>query len=323
MQLADDDALGAVDDESALGRHERQFAHVHALFLDVLVFAQAEGDVEGSGEGLAFALAFQRAELGLTDFVIGELELDLFVVAFDGEDFGEDGLEAFVLALGKRNVFLEKIGVAVELNFNQVGGLDGLGQTPEIHPLSRGASQCDGVIRLVKLNLLAVNDCHGCLPFLESSVGVSVRNQPVLQVALLRRTAREGTFFKPSCLLDFDLGASRFKLLLDVVGFFLRHAFADGLGGTFNKGLRFGQAEAGDRCADFLDDADLVRADFSQNDVERRLGFSHRGRRRAAASRSRSRDRSRCADAELGFEKLHEFGGFQERQSADVVYQSI
>src|SRR6202030_3157742 len=99
VQLADDDALGAVDDEGALRRHEGQFAHVHALFLDVLVLAEAERDIERGGEGLALALAFEGAELGLTDLVVAELELDLFIVAFDGENFGEDGLEAFVLAL--------------------------------------------------------------------------------------------------------------------------------------------------------------------------------------------------------------------------------
>ena len=34
-QLADDDALGAVDDERALLGHEREVAHVHALALDL------------------------------------------------------------------------------------------------------------------------------------------------------------------------------------------------------------------------------------------------------------------------------------------------
>ena len=104
MQLADHDALGAVDDEGALRRHEGQFAHVHALFLDVLVLAQAESDVERRGEGLALALALQRAELGLADLVIAELELDLLVVALDRENFRENGLEAFVLALGWREL---------------------------------------------------------------------------------------------------------------------------------------------------------------------------------------------------------------------------
>src|ERR1019366_7881337 len=93
VKLADHDALGAVDDESALGRHERKFAHVNALFLDVLVLAKAEGDVKGRGKGLAFALAFERPELRLADLVIAELELDLFVVAFNREQFRENLLE--------------------------------------------------------------------------------------------------------------------------------------------------------------------------------------------------------------------------------------
>ena len=36
VQLGDDDALGAVDDEGAVVGHERQFAHVDFLLLDVL-----------------------------------------------------------------------------------------------------------------------------------------------------------------------------------------------------------------------------------------------------------------------------------------------
>ena len=125
MQLADHDALGAVDDEGALRRHEGQFAHVHALFLDVLVLAEAEGDVKRRGEGLALALAFQRAELRLADFVVAELELDLLVVALDRENFGEHGLQALVLALVGGDFLLEKILVGIELDLDQVGRLDG------------------------------------------------------------------------------------------------------------------------------------------------------------------------------------------------------
>ena len=160
MQLADHDALGAVDDEGALRGHEGQFAHVHALFLDVLVLAEAERNVEGRGESLALALALERAELGLTDFVVAELELDLFVVAFDGENFREYGLESLVLALGDRNLLLEKIEVGIELDLDEVRRLDRLVQAAKIDPLSRGSSFCEGVFRAVKLDLL-VRNCHG------------------------------------------------------------------------------------------------------------------------------------------------------------------
>jgi len=165
VQLADHHALGAVDDERALRRHERKFAHVNALFLDVLVLAQAEGDIERRGIGLALALALERAELGLADLIIAKLELDLLVVAFDGENLGENGLESLVLALGLGYVLLEKIAVGVKLDLDQVRRLDGLGQTSKIDPLSRGFGQGDGVVRTVKFDLLAVSRCHGISAF--------------------------------------------------------------------------------------------------------------------------------------------------------------
>ncbi len=42
-------------------------------------------------------------------------------------------------------------------------------------------------------------------------------------------------------LLDFDLRAGRFDLLLDLFGFGLGHAFFQGLGSAFDQGFRFGQ----------------------------------------------------------------------------------
>src|SRR5476649_2105952 len=82
---------------------------------------------------------------------------------------------------------------------------------------------------------------------------------------------RRAAPFKLSRLLDFSLGASRLKLLLDLFGFFLGRAFADRLRGAFNQRLGFRQTEAGDCRADFLDDADLVRANFLEDDVKRGL----------------------------------------------------
>src|ERR1700744_5959642 len=107
--------------------------------------SRRRNDVEGGGKSLALALALERAELGLADFVITELELDLFVVAFDGENFRENGLEAFVLALAEGNVLLEEIGVGIELDFNQVGRLDGFGQAAKVDPLTGGTSLPDGI----------------------------------------------------------------------------------------------------------------------------------------------------------------------------------
>jgi hypothetical protein len=58
-------------------------------------------------------------------------------------------------------------------------------------------------------------------------------------------------------LLDVDLRAGVFKLLLDVFSFALGDAFLDSLRSSFDEILGFLQAETGDS-ADFLDDVDLV-----------------------------------------------------------------
>src|SRR5882757_703164 len=60
-------------------------------------------------------------------------------------------------------------------------------------------------------------------------------------------------------LLDFDLGAGLFELLLDGGRFVLINAFLDGLWSAVNEILGFFQAQAGD-FANRLDDVDLVAA---------------------------------------------------------------
>ncbi len=46
VELGDDDALGAVDDEGAALRHHRDLAHVDVLVLDEVLLAQAQLHVQ-------------------------------------------------------------------------------------------------------------------------------------------------------------------------------------------------------------------------------------------------------------------------------------
>ncbi|MGY4338290.1 hypothetical protein ACVWW3_003196 [Bradyrhizobium sp. LM2.9] len=84
VHLRDDDALGAVDDEGAVHRHERDVAHVDVLLLDVLdrlragflvdiEHDEAQRHLEGCGEGHAALAAlvdvvFRRLELVADEF---------------------------------------------------------------------------------------------------------------------------------------------------------------------------------------------------------------------------------------------------------------
>ena len=54
------------------------------------------------------------------------------------------------------------------------------------------------------------------------------------------------------CLFDFDLGACRFDLFLDLFRFCLGHAFLDRLGRAFDERFRFRKAESRNRARALL-----------------------------------------------------------------------
>src|SRR5262245_28360396 len=122
VQLADNHTLGAVDNKSALRRHERQFAHEHFFLLHALFLVQPESDIKRRSEGQPFAQAFQPIELGLANLVGPEIELAFAIVAFDRKDLAEDGLQSDILALtlGLRGVGLKKLLIRLCLQFDQV-----------------------------------------------------------------------------------------------------------------------------------------------------------------------------------------------------------
>ena len=86
MHLADDDALGAVDEEGAVLGHERHVAHVDVLLLDIddrlglgiridLERGQAQRDAHRRGIGDAALAAFLDVELRRLEDVIVEIEI--------------------------------------------------------------------------------------------------------------------------------------------------------------------------------------------------------------------------------------------------------
>src|SRR5436190_13944585 len=111
MQLAYDNALGAVNNKRALRRHKRQFAHEHFFFLRALLFFEQERDVQRSAVSQAFAQALEPIQLRLADFVGMEIKHAFPVVALNGKDLGEYRLQPKVLALGLSNLRLQKFPV--------------------------------------------------------------------------------------------------------------------------------------------------------------------------------------------------------------------
>src|ERR1017187_10333513 len=107
-------------------------------------------------------------------------------------------------------------------------------------------------------------------------------------------------------LLNLDLRAGCFDLLLDLVSFLLGHAFLDRLGSTFHQSLRFGPAQSRNSTADFLNDADLVRAHLFLDNFEG--AFLPSRCRATTASRRSSRNgyRRRCAHAPIFLELFYQ-----------------
>src|SRR6516162_6290400 len=119
-------------------------------------------------------------------------------------------------------------------------------------------------------------------------------------------------------LLELDLRASLLKLGLDLVGFFLVHAFLDVLRRAFDEVLGFLQTKTGDG-ANFLDDLDLLLAGRRQHDREFGLLFRRSSSTAAAGRRASNRDCGRGRDAPLLFQELCEFGRFEHGQAREVV----
>ena len=93
VELADDDALGAVDDELAAADHDRHVAEVD-LFLDRLLLVEAQPDAERPAVGQAQLPALVGAVARLAELVLDVLERDRLVVALDREDFAQHAFEA-------------------------------------------------------------------------------------------------------------------------------------------------------------------------------------------------------------------------------------
>src|SRR5437899_3930951 len=135
MQLRNYHPLRPVDHKRPLRRHERDFTHVNFLFLRPLLLLELEGDMQRRAESLPFTLRFQGAQFWLADLVMTEIEGGLFVIALDRENLLEDSLQAIILAFGQRHVFLQKVDVRVQLNFDEIWRLNALFDSSEMNAL--------------------------------------------------------------------------------------------------------------------------------------------------------------------------------------------
>ena len=131
VHLGDDDALGAVDDEGAVGGHERHVAHVDVLLLDVLdrlrlgvgidfEHDEAQRHLQRRRIGHAALLAFVDVELRLLEFVAHEFEHRLAGEIGDREHRLEHRLQAVIHTAAGGFLHLQELIVAFALNLDEV-----------------------------------------------------------------------------------------------------------------------------------------------------------------------------------------------------------
>ena len=110
-QLADDDALGAVDDEGAVLGHQREVAHEDGLVLDLvrLLDDEVDLDLQRLGVGQVPGAALLLAELRLLEVVVAEVQLEILA----GE-VGDRGDLVEQLAKAGLDEPIERIGLGLD-----------------------------------------------------------------------------------------------------------------------------------------------------------------------------------------------------------------
>ena len=120
VQLRDDDALRAIDDERAVRGHDRHVTEEDLFLTDVLAVLQTEGRLERTRICLAVHERLEVALLLGLEVVADEIEFVAAVVRRDREDLLEDRLKADVLPLLGDDIALEEVLVGLGLDVNQV-----------------------------------------------------------------------------------------------------------------------------------------------------------------------------------------------------------
>ncbi len=143
VHLADDDALGAVDDERAVRRHQRHVAHVDVLLLDVAdrprpgVLVDVPDDepqrhLQRRGVGDAPLLALLDVVFRALELVSHEFQLRPLREIANREHRPEDLFQAEDLPLFRENIHLQECVVRGSLNLNQVRHRRDFGNPPEV-----------------------------------------------------------------------------------------------------------------------------------------------------------------------------------------------
>ncbi len=153
VHLRDDHALGAVDDERAVRRHERHLAHIDFLLLDVLdglgagvlvgiEHDEAQRHLQGRGEGHAALAALVDVIFRRVEIVADEFEQRGVREIGNREDGLEDRLQALVRTAAFGLVDEQELIVRGLLHLDEVRHLGDIADRAEelAHALTTGES---------------------------------------------------------------------------------------------------------------------------------------------------------------------------------------
>ena len=153
VHLRDDDALGAVDDEGAVRRHEWHVAHVDVLLLDVLdglrlrlridvEHDQSQRHLERGGVGHAALAALVEVIFRFLVFVLDEFEMRRVGEVLDRKHRLEHRLQALVGTGALRRIPQEELVVRRLLHLDQVRHFADLLDVPEDLANALAAGEC-------------------------------------------------------------------------------------------------------------------------------------------------------------------------------------
>ena len=120
MELRDDDALGAIDDECAVRRHHRHIAEKYLLFANILTILKAECSIKRTGIRLAIDERLKIRLLGGLKIIAYEIKAIAAVKGRNGKNLLEDSLKTLVLTLGGRDIGLKEVAIRLRLDRYQV-----------------------------------------------------------------------------------------------------------------------------------------------------------------------------------------------------------
>jgi len=172
VQLRHNHALGAIDNEGTLGRHQGDVAHVRFLLLDVAHFHfardlvtvahdQLKLNFQGGGIGHTALHALLDLILRATKGILHELQRAGRVRAHDGENAQERFLKTDALAHVGQDVHLKKLVIAFFLRFQKIWHLHdrrNLGeiQSPVNHLVFSTAARACGHQTVILLSAMRI-----------------------------------------------------------------------------------------------------------------------------------------------------------------------